>query len=67
MFDSWCSLLILILIQVRFVVDESFELRNEATGEPAAQTNGVRSQKSVWTFEGNLGSADLAWRVVAIY
>lgn len=63
-------------LDVRFEVDESFELRDESTGLPAnvgasggedGEGGRVREQRSVWSFEGRLGSPDLAWRVVSIY
>ncbi|KAJ1616391.1 hypothetical protein T492DRAFT_1106958, partial [Pavlovales sp. CCMP2436] len=38
-------------LDVRFEVDESFELRDELTGQPVqSEGAGVRKQKSVWKF-----------------
>jgi hypothetical protein len=57
-------------LDVRYEVDESFELLDEATGTQTTRlAGGVRRQRSVWSFESPLNAAaePSRWKVVAIY
>lgn len=54
-------------VDVRFVAEESFELIDEANGNPIDLFAQPRTVTSVWRFEGCVGAPDLQWKLVSIY